>query len=79
MYLSNLYTMGRMWQDQFKQNKASLNSEFSFSSTVCLIMAKEPSPPSYLLRTERRTNGFMPFPKASHDQIHLQIFHIKKL
>ena len=40
-----------------KQSKAGLNSEFSFS------YVKEQSLPYYLLITEKRTDGFMPFPR----------------
>ena len=48
----------------YPNRKAGLNSDFSFSSVGCLTKAKEPCLPNYLLTFERRTDGFVPFPKA---------------
>ena len=48
----------------FKQSKAGLNSEFSFSYSGCLTEAKEPSMPYYLLIAGERTDGLMPFPRT---------------
>ena len=46
----------------FKQYKAGLNSEFSFSRTDCLTETKEYRPPYYLLIGRERMDEFMPFP-----------------
>ena len=66
LYLPNSSVISRMWHKVnyfFKQSTAGLNSEFSFFYTGCLIEAKEPYLPYYLLIVGR-TNGYMPFSRA---------------
>ena len=48
----------------FRQSKAELNSEFSFSKTSCLTMTIKSSLPYYLPIAEGRTDGFMPIPRV---------------
>ena len=54
-----------MTQGQFfKRSLASLNSEFSFSLTSCLIKAEEPNLPYNLPIDGGRIIGFIPFPRV---------------
>ena len=48
----------------FKQSLTSFNSEFSFSSIICLTKAEEPSLPYYLPIAGGRIIGFIPFPRV---------------
>ena len=48
----------------FMRSLTGLNSEFSFSLTVCLTKVKEPSLPYYLRIAGGRIIGFIPFPKV---------------
>ena len=47
----------------FKRSLTGLNSEFSFSKTICLTKAEEPSLSYYLPITGGRIIWFIPFPK----------------
>ena len=48
----------------FKRSLKALNSEFSFSSTICLTKADEPCLPYYLPISWGRIIGFIPFPRV---------------
>ena len=48
----------------FKRSLTGLNSEFSFSLTISLTMAGEPSLSYYLPITGGRIIGFIPFPRV---------------
>ena len=54
-----------MTQGQFfKRSLTGFNSEFSFSLTICLTKAEEPSLPYYLPIDGGRIIGFIPFPRV---------------
>ena len=48
----------------FKWSLTGLNSECSFSKTICLTKAEEPSLPYYLPIAGGRIIGFIPFPRV---------------
>ena len=47
-----------------KKSLTGLNSKFSFTATVCVNKAKEPSQLYYIPIARGRTHGFMPFPRT---------------
>ena len=54
-----------MWHKvNFKQSKAGLNGEFSFSLIDCLAKAEKPSLANYLTITRREKRCIQAFPKG---------------